>query len=69
MAEEKQLTEEYVRFLNSRLTLVLTEAINSRMDAYSSTIRLCASTPLELRNFGFTAGADTHFSSIFPCQL
>jgi hypothetical protein len=34
--------------------LVLTEAINSRMDAYSSTIRLCASTSLELRNFGST---------------
>ena len=34
--------------------LVLTEAINSRMDAYSSAIRLCASTPLELRNFGST---------------
>jgi hypothetical protein len=51
---------------------VLTEATNSRMDAYSSAIRLCMSTPLELRNFGlyrFTAGADTHFSSIFPCQL
>ena len=28
--------------------LVLTETINSRMDAYSSTIRLCASTSLEL---------------------
>jgi hypothetical protein len=34
--------------------LVLTEAINSRMDAYSSTIRLCASTSSELRNFGST---------------
>jgi hypothetical protein len=51
--------------------LVLTEGINSRMNVYSSAIRLCASTPLELRNFGyrFTAGADTHFSSIFPCPL
>ena len=33
---------------------MLTEAINSRMDAYSSAIRLCASTPLEFRNFGST---------------
>ena len=33
---------------------MLTEAINSRMDAYPSAIRLCARTPLGLRNFGPT---------------
>ena len=33
---------------------MLTEAINPRMDAYSSAIRLCANTSLELRNFGST---------------